>query len=253
MLKRLLKNEGLRRFLCWVGALYIRLVCNTNRWEVVRGDIPQAFWRDGKPFILCFWHGRLLMMPHSWERDRQIHMLISQHRDGKLIANTVRHFGIKWLAGSSSKGGAQALRTMLKAIKSGEWVGITPDGPRGPRMRASEGIINVARLAGVPIIPATFSTSGGAVLNTWDRFLVARPFGRGVIVWGDPIEVDRHAPPDALEDARRRVEEGLNAITEEADRLTGRTPVKPAPLEPEAAAEAAATPPCPASDLKRTA
>jgi hypothetical protein len=120
---------------------------------------------------------------------------------------------------------------MVKALKAGDCVGITPDGPRGPRMRASDGAVALARLSGVPIIPATFGAARGRVLQSWDRFLVAWPFGRGVIVWGDPIDVARDADAAALGAARLRVENALNAITAEADRLTGRVPVEPAPVE----------------------
>ncbi len=228
-LKRVLQSETLRRLFCWLASLYIRLAYNTSRWTVVGGDIPKRFWDEGKPFILGFWHGRLLMMPYCWDHRKTIYMLISEHRDGQLIAHTVGHFGIKWAAGSSTRGGVQALRTMVKALKQGDYVGITPDGPRGPRMRASDGVVNVARLSGVPVIPAAFGTSRGRCLSTWDRFLLAWPFGRGVIVWGDPIYVDRKAGSEALESARRQVEDGLNAVTDEADRLSGRPPVEPAP------------------------
>lgn len=238
MLKRLLKSDGVRRFLCWLGAGYIRLVMVTGRWQRVRAEVPEAFWRDGRPFILAFWHGRLLMMPRCWPRGLPIHMLISQHRDGQIIARTVGHFGIATVSGSSTRGGAQALRAMVKALKAGECVGITPDGPRGPRMRASDGVVSVARLGGVPVIPATFGIRGGRVLSTWDRFLLAWPFSRGVIVWGDPIEVPRDADEAAQETARQRIEEGLNAITAEADRLTGRPAVDPAPATPEPMREA---------------
>jgi len=227
-LKRVLQSEAVRRFFCWLASLYIRLAYHSGRWRVVGGDIPKRFWDEGKPFILGFWHGRLLMMPYCWDHGKTIYMLISQHRDGQLIARTVGHFGIKTAEGSSTRGGAQALRTMVKALKEGDCVGITPDGPRGPRMRASDGIISVARLSGVPIIPAAFGCSSGRCLSTWDRFLVAWPFGRGVIVWGDPIHVDRNAGPEDEADARARIEEGLNAVTAEADRLTGRAPVAPA-------------------------
>ncbi|HEX9568083.1 MAG TPA: lysophospholipid acyltransferase family protein [Rhodospirillales bacterium] len=228
-LKRVLQSEAARRLFCWLAALYIRLVHTSGRWTVVNGDVPKRYWDAGKPFILAFWHGRLLMMPYCWDHRHTIHMLISQHRDGQLIARTVGHFGIRSAAGSSTRGGAQALRIMVKALAQGDCVGITPDGPRGPRMRASDGIVSVARLAGVPVIPAAYGATSGRFLATWDRFLVAWPFGRGVIVWGDPIEVDRDAGPDAVEAARRRIEDGLNAVTAEADRLCGRTPVEPAP------------------------
>ncbi len=112
---------------------------------------------------------------------------------------------------------------------------MTPDGPRGPRMRAGDGAVTVARLSGAPIIPATYGISRRRVLGTWDRFIFALPFGRGGLLWGDPIHVDRGADADALEAARRQVEDGLNAITAEADRLCGCTPVEPASVAGEAA------------------
>jgi len=177
-----------------------------------------------------------LMMPHCWDPAKPIHMLISEHRDGRLIADTVAHFGIETVTGSSSKGGAGALRAMVKHLKAGHCVGVTPDGPRGPRMRATEGIIATARLSGAPIIPATYSAAAGRNLGSWDRFLVAWPFTRGVIVWGEPLSVDKDADADAMETARRTLEERLNAITAEADRLCGRTPVEPAAVEADAPA-----------------
>ncbi|MEK9722900.1 MAG: lysophospholipid acyltransferase family protein [Rhodospirillaceae bacterium] len=238
-IKAVLKSDTVRRFACWLGSHYIRFVHATGRWRTERGAAAEQFWNDGRPFILAFWHGRLLMMPYCWRRDVPIHMLISQHRDGQLIARTVSHFGIQTVAGSSSKGGAQALRAMVKALAAGECVGVTPDGPRGPRMRASDGIVSVARLSGVPILPATYSTAGGRVLGSWDRFLVARPFSRGVIVWGEPLSVPRDADAEGVEAARRELEARMNAITAEADRLVGRDPVAPAP-EPGDAAEGAA-------------
>ncbi|WP_316978416.1 lysophospholipid acyltransferase family protein [Shumkonia mesophila] len=234
--KRILGSDAVRRMLCWLGAQYIRFVHATGRWSVVRGDVPQALWERGEPFILCFWHGRLLMMPYCWNRRVAIHMLISQHRDGQIIARTVGHFGIHAIAGSSKRGGAGALRAMLKALQAGECVGITPDGPRGPRMRASDGIVSVARLAGVPVVPATFAVDRRKVLGSWDRFVVAWPFARGVLVWGEPITVERDADDAAIEAARARVETALNAITAEADGLVGASPIEPAPTGTEEAA-----------------
>lgn len=227
-LKRILKSDTVRRLVCWLGAGYIRLVYITGRWRVVNGAVPQAFWNKGEPFILAFWHGRLLMMPYVWPRSKTIHMLISQHRDGQLIANTVGHFGIQTVAGSSSKGGAAALRSMVKALKAGDYVGITPDGPRGPRMRASDGVVAVARLAGVPVIPAAFGANRRKALGSWDRFLVAWPFSGGAFVWGDPIAVDKNADPEA---ARQAIEAALIWVADEADRLTGQPPVEPAPVQ----------------------
>lgn len=237
LLKTFFRREGVRRVLCWLGAQYIRFVRGTGSWTVVRGEIPRRLWDQGRPFILCFWHGRLLMMPYAWDPARTIHMLISHHPDGRLIAHTVAHFGIRTAAGSSSRGGASALRLMVRALQAGECVGITPDGPRGPRMRASDGAIHVARLSGAPLVPAAFGARARRVLASWDRFVVARPFAGGAFVWGEPIAVARDADDAAIEAARRALEESLNAVTAEADRLCGQEPVEPAPVPASAAAE----------------
>src|SRR6267378_1743151 len=137
--RRIVRSDALRRVLCAFIALYIRFVYATSRWTVEGGEAARRHFREKRPFILAFWHGRLLMMPMAWPRDVAIHMLISGHRDGRMIADAVGHFGITSIARSSSRGGLAALRAMVKQIKNGECVGITPDGPRGPAMQASQG------------------------------------------------------------------------------------------------------------------
>lgn len=228
LMKRIGKSEWIRGTLCRLGAAYIRLVWATSRWRVEGGEIPAAFWDQGRPFILAFWHGRLLMMPKCWRADRPIHMLISHHRDGQLIARTVAHFGIHSIAGSTTRGGAAGLRSLLKALKAGECVGITPDGPKGPRMRASDGILGLARLSGCPVIPVSYSARPAARLESWDRFQVPRPFARGVFVWGQPITVPRDADAAALDAIRQHLETAMNADTDRADALAGMDPVAPA-------------------------
>jgi 3-deoxy-D-manno-octulosonic-acid transferase len=219
-----LKSEAARRATCRAVTAWIRLVWATSRWEVLRGEIPARLHAARRPFILAFWHGRLLMMPMAWDRDVPIRMLISAHRDGRLIADSVAAFGIGSIAGSSTRGGSAALRQMVKALREGACVGITPDGPRGPAEVASEGIVATARLARVPIVPLSSAARDQRVLRTWDRFRFALPFTRGVFAWGEPIEV----PPDAkdLEPWRRLVEARLTALGEEAERRVGRNPLR---------------------------
>ncbi len=233
--KRLLRNEGLRASLCALAALYIRLVGASGRWRVVGGEHPAALWDAGRPFIAAFWHGRILMMPYCWRPGVAAKILISQHPDGQLIARTIGHFGFGAVTGSSSKGGRAALRAILRAIDRGECIGITPDGPRGPRMRASMGVIDIARLSGAPVLPIAFATSRRKVLGSWDRFIVALPFSRGAFVWGAPIEAPRNADARARETMRRQLEDRLNAVAAEADRLVGRTAIEPAPEAGDAA------------------
>ena len=222
--RRILRNTRLRRLLCWAIHLYIRLVYRTNRWTVDGGEVPRRLRADGSGFILAFWHGRLMMIPMAWQRLAPMHMLISAHRDGRIIADAVSYFGVHSIAGSTRRGGSGALRAMLKRLDAGECVGITPDGPRGPATVASGGIVNVARLAGVPIVPVVFATSRTRILPSWDRFRLALPFGRGVFLWGEPIEVARDLDADGLDRARLLVEGRMNEMAHEADRRVGHGP-----------------------------
>jgi hypothetical protein len=220
--RHILRSARLRRLLCRAIALYIRLVYLTNRWSTEGADIPRCLREEGQSFIGAFWHGRMLMIPMAWRRLAPMHILISAHRDGRIIADAVGHFGVGSIAGSTRRGGAAALRTMLSRLDAGECVGITPDGPRGPAMVASAGIVNLARLAGVPIVPVTYATSRRRILASWDHFHLALPFGRGVFLIGQPIAIPRDLDAAALDDARLIVETRLNAMTEEADRRVGR-------------------------------
>lgn len=236
-LKTVLRSPVLVGALCWLGAAYIRLLWWTGRWRVIGAETPRGLWDRGKPFVGVFWHGRLLMMPCSWDYRNPIHMLISAHRDGQLISRTVGYFGIRTIAGSTRRGGTGALRAMLGALNRGECVAITPDGPRGPRMRVSVGVVNLARLAAVPVVPVTFGATSRRVMKSWDRFVVALPFCRGVIIWGEPVSIARDATEDEVERARQDVEDELNRISAEADRMCNVAPVHPA-APPGPAAEA---------------
>lgn len=247
LIKRIGRSAPVRWVACFLAAGYIRFVHATSRWEVVNKQTPQGFWDDGRPFILSFWHGRILMMPYCWPGGKRMYMLISRHRDGSLIADTIGWFGLGTVRGSSAKPGRErdkgataALMEMLRRLKAGEYVGITPDGPRGPRMRASDGVAAVARLSGVPVIACAYATRRRRLLSSWDRFAVALPFTRGVFVWGEPVSVPASAKGEALEAARLAIETELNRVTREADRLAGHDPDAILPADPVPAAQVAA-------------
>jgi lysophospholipid acyltransferase (LPLAT)-like uncharacterized protein len=219
--RRFLRSAALRRVACWVTHCYIRFVYLTNRWSVEGGEWTHQLTREGRTFIVAFWHGRLLMMPLAWHGLTSFHVLISAHRDGRIIAGAMTYFGIETIAGSTSRGGSSALRAILKRLKAGGCVGITPDGPRGPAMTVSIGIINIARLAGVPIVPVAYATSRRRVLATWDRFHLALPFGRGVFLFGEPIGLAAELDEEGLEKARRLLQTRMVEMAREADRLVG--------------------------------
>ncbi len=231
--RRLLRNARMRRAVCWAIHCYIRFVYLSNRWTVVGSGWPRGLQREGRAFIGAFWHGRMMMIPMGWQRLAPMHMLISAHRDGRIIADAMTYFGIGSIAGSTRRGGSAALRMMLKRLKDGDCVAITPDGPRGPAMTASIGIVNAARLAQVPIVPITYATSRRHLLASWDRFHLALPFGRGVFLWGEPIEIAAELDEAELEHARRLIETRMIEMVREADRRVGHeAPPLPAAADP---------------------
>jgi len=142
-----------------------------------------------------------------------------------------------------NRGGGAALRAMVKLLAAGDCVGITPDGPAGPAMVASNGIVNVARLAGVPIVPVTFATSRRRMMRSWDRMQIALPFGRCSFIWGQPIVIDGRVDEDGVERARREVERRMLDMVAEAEARVGRewTPPPRAPIA-ESEAEPARAP-----------
>ncbi len=225
--KKFLKSDGMKATICLIAAGYIWLVYRTSRWQVLNGDIPHQYMSEGKPFILSFWHGRLLMMPISVQKKTKVNVLISHHADGELIARTIKHWGQNSIRGSSSKGALPAIKEMLRAIKRNEVAVITPDGPRGPRMRVQDGVMRIAAMSGVPVFPVTYSTTRGKFLNSWDRFFVAKPFSRGVVVWGDPVMVPRHDENGSYDLARKMIEDSLTKITQKADNLCNQPRVEP--------------------------
>jgi lysophospholipid acyltransferase (LPLAT)-like uncharacterized protein len=228
--KRVLRADWVRRRLCWLIHLYIRLVYWTSRWTVEGAEIPLRLRAAGKPFILAFWHGRLLMIPMAWQQLAPMHMLISGHRDGRIIANAVRYFGIDSIAGSSNQGGSAALRAMVRHVRAGDCVGITPDGPNGPAMHATNGLVAAAKLTQAPIIAITYATSRRRILATWDRFHLPLPGSRGVYLWGEPIAVPADLDEAGIETWRRDIEQRLVAQTAEADRRVGREATAPGTL-----------------------
>lgn len=218
--RRLLKSRYVDVPIAFLAATYIRLVYFTCKWSVLGKEIPESYLNVKKPFIVCFWHGRLGMLACAWTwKDRPFRMLLSTHRDGQLIGRTVGHFGITSIAGSTQRGGTQALRELIKALNKGDTIGITPDGPRGPSQVVSLGVITLAKLAQVDIIPITFSTSRGYLLNTWDRFHFPVPFGRGVFLWGNPISPPKSGDKTTMDKVRQQLEIEMSNLQNKADEI----------------------------------
>jgi lysophospholipid acyltransferase (LPLAT)-like uncharacterized protein len=163
--------------------------------------------------------------------DDKLAVMTSLHRDAEMISRAYSRFGYSYARGSTTRGGASALRGMLRLAAQGYDLAITPDGPRGPRRRVQSGAIAIARHTGFPIVPVTFSASPARRLSSWDRTLLPRPFSRGVYVCGDLVRVPRDADRGEQERLRLMLEETLDVITDRADSETGIGPEDPRPPE----------------------
>jgi lysophospholipid acyltransferase (LPLAT)-like uncharacterized protein len=142
--------------LIYVVISFIRM---TSRISHVNKEAAHGIWDKGENAIVCFWHGRLLMMPFANKRGKG-KVLISRHRDGEFIARVMKYFGLGSIRGSYRKeGSVSSLREIISDLKKGFDVAITPDGPKGPRYVVKNGIIELARLTGKAIIPITYSAS----------------------------------------------------------------------------------------------
>ncbi len=215
LLKKLRKSRAIRRLASFFITQYVKLVWLTSRWEILGKEYSAPQWRQTKPMITCFWHGRLLMMFKAWGGQNKLHMLISSHPDGEIIARTTQSFGYGWIAGSSTRGGQKAFLKIVKVLKNGEAVGVTPDGPRGPRYQANPGVIQMARLAGVDILPVSYSSTRGIFMKSWDRFFLPFPFGRGVFVFGPMIEATDSSKSE--EELCEVLNKSLRDLTRKAD------------------------------------
>ncbi|HET8656779.1 MAG TPA: lysophospholipid acyltransferase family protein [Longimicrobiaceae bacterium] len=188
----------------------------TTRYEAIDEQHYREWLGSGRTAIYVLWHGRLL--PCSYRhRHEGLATLISQHRDGDYIARVVEGWGFRTVRGSSSRGGGAALRQLVRLLREGTSIAVTPDGPRGPRQKMKLGPLLAARLTGVPMIPVTAGTDRAWWFEGWDRFLVPKPFARFRIAYGAPIFVPRTADEGELERLADEMEARLNALTEVVD------------------------------------
>ena len=222
-IKQVLRSPAVQWVVGVMATAYMRIVRLTGRLD--RPEPP-----TGGPYILATWHSRLFLLSYLRIGDRPMIALISGNRDGQLISKIARMFGIYTVVGSSSRGGSKAIREMIRLSREGHSIYVTPDGPRGPAMKAQRGVVELARLTGLPILPAAASTSCGGERDTWDRILVPYPFGRTVVRWGEPIRVAKNANLDTV---RARIETALTELQHRADHACGRdlaAPDKPRKL-----------------------
>jgi lysophospholipid acyltransferase (LPLAT)-like uncharacterized protein len=204
--------------IAWLVRLWVGTVRYRDHFEDPASD-PRR--RDPRRhYIYAFWHETMLMPAVHYGR-LGVHVLISQHADGEMIARAAGHLGYGLVRGSTTRGGAGAMRQMLR-LKDHAHLCITPDGPRGPRRCVQPGLIYLAARTGLPIVPAGIGYQKCWRMRSWDRFAIPWPYCAARALIGAPIHVPAGLSRDEMEQYRLRVEQEMNRLTEEAEARAAR-------------------------------
>ena len=180
-----------------LGVPFIRALAATWRIREVGRDGWNRCRAEGRPVIVALWHGQLLAtLPHH--RNLGVAVLVSEHRDGEIIARVLDAFGYRTVRGSTSRGGGRALLELVAVLGRGHDVCITPDGPRGPRHQFAPGALIAAQRSGAPIVGVVAHVDRAWRLGSWDGFEIPKPFARITVAYSEPMPVVAARPRDAV-------------------------------------------------------
>ncbi len=206
----------------FLASLMIRILGVTWRIEIRGKERLAAARKISDRVIFTFWHGRLLAL--SWShRNSHVYILASEHYDGDLMGKTIEWLGFGHLKGSTTRGGARALRELKGILADGNDIGLTVDGPKGPRGRIQQGATELSRLASCAIVPITNTARRRKIFDSWDRFQIPAPFAKVIVEYGDPLLVPAGAGTEEREELRIELERRLGDLTSRLDRDIGYT------------------------------
>lgn len=200
------------------ACILVRFLSLTSRFIFVNFEEYSEKLKSRDQLVHACWHGRLLFCPYTYWGKNGITALVSTHRDGDMVARFFAHFGINSARGSTTRGSIGGVKGLLKVVKNGGDLALTPDGPKGPRHVVQMGTIHIAKRTGLPIYPITYSAKKRKVFSSWDKFVMPYPFTKIVFICGEAIYIDRDATDSEVEGKRLELEKSLIDITERADR-----------------------------------
>ncbi len=213
--KKILRNFFVQYILGFFTFLYIYAVNLTSSVKFENESIPKQFWNNDKPFILAFWHSQLMMIGFSWKKNKNVNILASGHSDGRFGAIVGKYFNLNNIQ-TSKKNKSISLRFVFKLLNDNNYIGITPDGPTGPKEIVSEGIIKIAKSSKVPIIPIGFWSSKNFKLKSWDSFLITLPFSKCSFVWNKPLEIPYNIQENQIQHYQKLLQEKINQSVKKA-------------------------------------
>ena len=207
-----------------MGWAAINALTVTFRVESVGEDRVEALRKKGQRIVYVFWHGRQFLLVR-YMSNRNICIMSSTSRDGRLQAHILKKFGYEIVYGSSSKTPIRALVGSIQKMRAGYAVAFAVDGPRGPFHKVKPGALFLAKKTDALIVPATFSAHPAIILKkTWDQYMLPKPFARAVVIFDKPFRPSSHVDETIIQKESVFLESALNRITEQADALVAQTP-----------------------------
>lgn len=182
------KNSLKHKFIASLAEIYLRITGITTRIIKKSNDKEKEFEKTRRNFIYALWHNQQAFLIYAY-RFKKVCAMVSMSGDGGYMAELLKNFGMKVVRGSTSKGGINAVLKLIDAAKQGYHPVLTPDGPRGPRQTVQTGILFLAQKTGLPIIPLTCHLKRKIVFKSWDKFELPLPFGKAIVVSGNPVTV----------------------------------------------------------------
>ena len=206
-----------QKLICWLAYGLVWLFHSSYRYRRINAEVRETAKAQHSRGLVAYacWHQNALstVMAHSW---RRMAVLVSRSFDGEIIAFVIKHFGIHSSRGSSSRGGREALRELIKLTNAGYEIGITVDGPRGPRYEVKAGVITLASRTGIPILPtASRGRRSWTLVKSWDHFRVPKPFTEVLVLYGEPILVPEHLNDEDLQATQTRITESLMELEQQ--------------------------------------
>lgn len=186
-----------------LGVPLVRALGASWRIRLINNEASvDALRRERRPIVFALWHGDMLPLLYH-HRDEGVSVLISEHRDGELIARTAESLGFRTVRGSTSRGASRALVGLARELEAGHDVAITPDGPRGPARSFAPGALIAAQRANAPVIAVAVAVNSAWHLGSWDRFTIPKPFSRVRIAYSDPVRLEANTAREAADDTAR--------------------------------------------------
>ncbi len=176
---------------------------------LIKIDIKHDFDIENYPssLIFAFWHETILFLSFAAPKKRDIYILISTHRDGRFASDVIKYFGLGTIGGSSNREPTKAFLEMLRFIKKGKDIGITPDGPKGPRRKLKEGVVELSYLSKCPVVTVSCRATRVWRVNSWDRMFIPKPFSKLTFHFSKPINVKNK---EEFESKKELIESNLN-------------------------------------------